>query len=156
EVTVGWLLDTFGHHAQLPQILKLAGYRSFWVSRGVEDRSKMPSEFLWQGLDGTRIPAFWLPFSYGPLYGPPKELAGFTAFMKRRWDELGPFSRGGDRVGLAGVDVSEPELYVADLTKKFNEQANLPFELRIGVPTDFEAVVARRNDLPVISGERNP
>ena len=23
EVKVGWLLDTFGHHAQLPQILRL-------------------------------------------------------------------------------------------------------------------------------------
>src|SRR5690242_8870967 len=48
EVTVGWLLDTFGHHAQMPQLLRLAGYRSFWFSRGVADRSKMPSEFLWQ------------------------------------------------------------------------------------------------------------
>ena len=25
EVTVGWGLDTFGHHAQMPQLLKLAG-----------------------------------------------------------------------------------------------------------------------------------
>ena len=105
EVTVGWLLDTFGHHAQMPQLLRLAGYHSFWFSRGVEDRDKMPSEFLWQGLDGTRIPAFWLPFSYGHLYGPPKDLDGFSRFMKERWDALAPFSRGGDRVGLAGVDV---------------------------------------------------
>ena len=112
EVTVGWLLDTFGHHAQMPQLLRLGGYNSFWFSRGVEDRSKMPSEFLWQGLDGTRIPAFWLPFSYGHLYGAPKDLPGFTRFMKQRWDALAAFSPGGDRVGLAGVDVSEPELHV--------------------------------------------
>src|SRR5689334_14168419 len=115
EVTVGWLLDTFGHHDQLPQLLRLAGYHSFWFSRGVEDRSKMPSEFLWQGLDGTRIPAFWLPFSYGHLYGPPKDLPGFTKFVKQRWNALGSFARGGDRVGLAGVDVSEPEIYVPGL-----------------------------------------
>jgi alpha-mannosidase len=156
EVTVGWLLDTFGHHAQLPQLLRLAGYRSFWFSRGVEDRSKMPSEFLWQGLDGTRIHAFWLPFSYGHLYGPPKDLAGFTKFMVERWDALAPFSRGGDRVGLAGVDVSEPELYVPALVEQFNAGANKPFVLRIGVPIDFEAVVSKRTDLPIITGERNP
>src|SRR3954464_12485105 len=48
DVKVGWLLDTFGHHAQMPQILKSAGYNSFWFFRGVEDRNKMPSEFLWQ------------------------------------------------------------------------------------------------------------
>jgi alpha-mannosidase len=156
EVTVGWLLDTFGHHAQMPQLLRLAGYHSFWFSRGVEDRSKMPSEFLWQGLDGTRIPAFWLPFSYGHLYGPPKDLAGFSRFMKERWDALAPFSRGGDRAGLAGVDVSEPELHVPELADQFNLSSNRPFTLRIGVPTDFEAAVAKRTDLPVITGERNP
>ena len=43
EVKTGWLLDTFGHHAQLPQILRLAGYDSFWFGRGVEDRRNMPS-----------------------------------------------------------------------------------------------------------------
>src|SRR5438093_9095195 len=54
DVKVGWLLDTFGHHAQMPQVLKLAGFNSFWFFRGVEQRQTMPSEFLWQGLDGTR------------------------------------------------------------------------------------------------------
>ena len=156
EVTVGWLLDTFGHHAQMPQLLRLAGYHSFWFSRGVADRSKMPSEFLWQGLDGTQIPAFWLPFFYGHLYGPPKDLPGFTKFMVERWDALAPFSRGGDRVGLAGVDVSDPELYVPDLVEQFNSGSKNPFVLRVGVPADFEAKVARRKDLPILTGERNP
>ncbi|HYV32061.1 MAG TPA: hypothetical protein VEO53_13280, partial [Candidatus Binatia bacterium] len=156
EVKVGWLLDTFGHHGQMPQLLRLAGFNSFWFFRGVENRKSMPSEFLWQGLDGTRIPAFWLPFAYGHLYGPPKDLGRFSEFMKTRYAALAPFARGADRVGLAGVDVSEPELHVPELVQQFNRQTNLPFTLRIGVPTDFEAVVAKRKDLPVISGERNP
>src|ERR1041385_3127625 len=156
EVKVGWLLDTFGHHAQMPQLLKLEGFDSFWFFRGVEQRQTMPSEFLWQGLDGTRLPAFWLPFAYGHLYGPPKDLPRFTDFMKKRYDALTPFSRGPDRVGLAGVDVSEPELHVAALVEQFNRQTNMPFTLRIGVPTDFEKSVAARADLPVITGERNP
>jgi len=156
DVKVGWLLDTFGHHDQMPQILKLAGYNSFWFFRGIADRKTMPSEFLWEGLDGTRIPAFWLPFAYGHLYGPPADLPRFTDFMKKRYEALTPFSRGGDRVGLAGVDVSEPELHVASLVEKFNGQTNMPFTLRLGVPTDFEAAVAKRTDLPIITGERNP
>jgi alpha-mannosidase len=156
DVKVGWLLDTFGHNAQLPQILRLAGYNSFWFSRGVENRSKMHSEFLWEGLDGTRIPAFWLPFFYGFLSSPPTNLAGFTDFMKKKWERLTPFSRGGDRVGLAGFDVSEPELYVPGLVEEFNRQNEMPFTLHIGVPTDFESVAAKRTDLPVITGERNP
>src|SRR5437773_1219923 len=83
DVKVGWLLDTFGHHAQMPQVLRLAGFNSFWFFRGVENRKTMPSEFVWEGIDGSRIPSFWLPFAYGHLYGPPKDLPRFTDFMKK-------------------------------------------------------------------------
>ena len=47
DVTVGWLLDTFGHHAQLPQLLKLAGFKSLWFFRGVPNL-EVPSEVHWQ------------------------------------------------------------------------------------------------------------
>ena len=60
DVTTAWMVDTFGHHPQMPQILKLAGYSSFWFCRGVPS-DNMPSEFLWKGIDGSTIPSFWLP-----------------------------------------------------------------------------------------------
>ncbi len=157
DVKTGWLLDTFGHHAQMPQILRLAGYDSFWFARGVEDRSKMPTEFFWQGLDGTRIPAFWLPFSYGNVYAPPRDLAGFTKFMKQRYDDLAPFTGGAlDRVGMDGADVTDPELYLPSLVEQFNNQANPPFRLRFATPSEFEAVAVKRTNMPVVTGERNP
>jgi alpha-mannosidase len=157
EVKTGWLLDTFGHHAQMPQILRLAGYDSFWFARGVEDRSKMPTEFFWQGLDGTRIPAFWLPFSYGNVYAPPRDLAGFAKFMKQRYDDLASFTGGAlDRVGMDGADVTDPELYLPSLVEQFNGQANPPFGLRFATPREFEAVAVNRTNMPVVTGERNP
>jgi len=106
DVKAGWFLDTFGHHAQMPQLLRLAGINSFWFARGVEDRANTPSEFLWQGLDGTRIPAFWLPFGYGILASPPSEFPQFNDYIRHKFNTLGPFSRGAvDRVGLQGQDV---------------------------------------------------
>src|ERR1700722_2201134 len=157
EVKTGWLLDTFGHHAQIPQILRLAGYDTFWFARGVEDRGKMPSDFLWQGLDGTRIHAFWLPFSYWNVFEPPKDLAKFTHFMKKRYDDLAPFSRGAlNRIGMDGADVTDPELYLPALVEQFNRQPSPPFNLRFGTPKEYEAAVGNRTNLPVITGERNP
>ena len=141
DVTVGWQLDTFGHHPQIPQILKLGGYKSFWFFRGVADW-KTPSEFLWEGIDGSRIPAFWLPMGYAHTYGSPNTLPAFTDFFKGRFDALTPFARGYGRVGLAGADVCEPEEHVPALVEQFNRQPNAPFELRIAVPTDFEALVS--------------
>ena len=107
DVTVGWQLDTFGHHAQMPQLLKLAGFKSFWFFRGVPDWNT-PSEFLWEGIDGTRIPAFWLPHGYAVTYGSPRSLPEFTRFIKQRFDSLAPFARGPGRAGPAGADVCEP------------------------------------------------
>jgi len=157
EVKVGWLLDTFGHHAQMPQILRLAGYNSFWFARGVNDPQHMPAEFLWQGIDGTQIPAFWLPHSYGSVTSPPRNLAEFTAFITGEYNSLAVNMRNApDRVAFNGSDVSDPDLYLPDLVDGFNRQTNKPFTLRLAVPTEFEAVVARRHDLPVVTGERNP
>ncbi len=155
DVTVGWQLDTFGHHPQMPQLLKLGGYKSFWTQRGVTDPNT-PSEFLWEGLDGSQIPTFWLPHSYALTYGSPADLPAFAGFFQQRFDALAPFSRGRGRVGLAGADVCEPESHVPALVEQFNRQAEAPFELRIAVPADFETWVAQRSDRPVVRGDFNP
>src|SRR2546425_382598 len=155
DVTVGWLLDTFGHHAQMPQILKLAGFNSYWFFRGVPNLD-VPSEFLWQGIDGTKIPAFWLPYGYSHFYGSPRNLTEFTDFFKERFNLLTRFARGTDRVGLDGADISEPEEHVARMVEEFNQSSDVPFSIRFAVPTDFEAVAAKRADRPIIKGEFNP
>jgi alpha-mannosidase len=155
DVTVGWQLDTFGHHAQMPQLLTLGGYRSFWFFRGVPE-GNTPSEFLWEGIDGSRIPAFWLPHGYAVAYGSPNTPPEFFKFIKERFDMLAPFARGRGRAGPAGADVSEPEAHVPALVEQFNRQPDAPFELRLATPADFEAVVNARHDRPVVRGDLNP
>src|SRR2546430_6444732 len=155
EVTVAWLLDTFGHHPQMPQLLRQAGFESFWFCRGVP-HDRLPSEFLWRGIDGSEIPAFWLPGFYGLFYGPPRSLPEFTKFFQSRFDQLNPHARGPERVGLAGVDVSEPEDYVPPLVSAFNRQIDAPFAIRTAVPSEFAAVVARRAKQPVVTNDFNP
>ncbi len=62
DVPVMWGADSFGYNVQLPQIYTKAGYKYFAFRRGAYyDR---PSEFLWQGLDGTRILTHWMPLGY--------------------------------------------------------------------------------------------
>jgi len=155
EVKVAWLLDTFGHHPQMPQLLRQAGFESFWFCRGVP-HNKLPSEFRWRGIDGTEIPAFWLPGFYGLFYGPPRTLPEFTKFFKGRFDGLTAHARGEERVGLAGVDVSSPERHVPPLITQFNQQPNAPFTIHTAVPSEFAKVVARRADQPIITNDFNP
>lgn len=155
DVTTGWAIDTFGHNAQMPQILKLAGMKSYWFQRGVPSPDT-PSEFLWQGIDGTQIPAFWLPIGYGALFDVPADQQNFDALLKSRFDSLTPFTRGHERVLMAGADVYEPEEKLPVLIDKFNASDSKPFAARFAVPSDFEAIAAKRTDRPVIKGELNP
>ncbi|MFC2047274.1 glycoside hydrolase, partial [Chloroflexota bacterium] len=62
DVPVMWGADNFGYNAQMPQIYIKSGYKYFAFRRGVH-RDK-PTEFWWQGLDGTKILAHWMPLGY--------------------------------------------------------------------------------------------
>jgi alpha-mannosidase len=156
EVKTGWGLDTFGHNAQMPQILKLAGIQSYWFQRGVPS-AHTPAEFLWQGIDGTRMPAFWLPIGYGGLYDTPRDLAGFEQMLRSRFDALAPFARGYGRVLLAGADVSEPEPHLPPLVEQLERSGSLPFSARFGLPSEYAALIARhRPERETIAGEMNP
>jgi alpha-mannosidase len=156
NVTTGWNLDTFGHHAQMPQLLKLAGYKSYWFARGVASMNH-PSEFLWEGIDGTRIPAFWVPHSYAITYGSPDDPAEFARFMEERFAMLDGFTRGEGRVGLAGADVCKPEEHVPNQVIEYNKRPHRPFDLTLAVPAGYEAIVDERvEERPVVTGEMNP
>ena len=62
---VGYLPDSFGHPAQLPQILAGFGIESFLFSRGVGDEvDDVGRIFRWTAPDGSAVTAFNLPGHY--------------------------------------------------------------------------------------------
>jgi alpha-mannosidase len=155
KVRTGWGLDTFGHNAQMPQILKLAGMESYWMQRGAPG-PETPSEFFWEGIDGSRVAAFWLPISYGALANLPDNLPEFERMVRGRVGSLAPFTRGPGKLLMAGADVWEPEEAIPLMIGRLNRAGTAPFTLRIGVPSDYEALVAKRGERPVVRGELNP
>jgi alpha-mannosidase len=155
EVTSGWLLDTFGQNAQMPQLLKLSGYRAHWCWRGAADYDR-PAEYLWEGIDGTHIPVFWLPYGYGLGYHSPHSLPEFQEFFSELYGKLRPFYRSENVVALAGVDVGEPEGHLAELIEEANKKVS-SFNLRMAVPSEYEAAIdACGLERPVVRGEMNP
>ena len=58
---VGYLPDTFGHPAQIPQILRGFGIDSAVIYRGVQTST---SEFMWESPDGSRVLTVFLPGGY--------------------------------------------------------------------------------------------
>jgi alpha-mannosidase len=155
EVKTGWGLDTFGHNAQMPQLLKSAGLESYWFQRGVPGVDT-PSEFWWEGIDGTRIAGFWLPFGYGNFFEVPKSQFEFDAFARRRFAQLDAYAKGPERMLLAGSDVAAPEEDLPAKVAKFNANSNAPFVIRFATPADYEKDVAQRAERQIVRGELNP
>jgi mannosylglycerate hydrolase len=55
---VGYLPDSFGHIAQMPQLLRHAGIDTFVFTRGTGDElDELGWEFLWQAPDGSTVTA---------------------------------------------------------------------------------------------------
>ena len=55
----GLIADQFGHTSQLPQILAGFGVGAVYFSRGLPLQA--PTHFLWEGSDGTALPAYSFP-----------------------------------------------------------------------------------------------
>ena len=66
KVTTGYNVDTFGHNAMLPQILKKAGIDSYvWMRPSVEENPDIPEgPMIWEAPDGSRVTAFRIKYEY--------------------------------------------------------------------------------------------
>jgi 2-O-(6-phospho-alpha-D-mannosyl)-D-glycerate hydrolase len=62
---VGYLPDSFGHPAQLPQILRGFGLETFVFWRGLgDDRERLGARFHWRAPDGSEVLALPQPWDY--------------------------------------------------------------------------------------------
>ena len=59
EPRVAMITDCWGHHGQLPQILKDCGYEYYAFSRCMR-RDVDRQNFVWVGVDGSEIKTHWM------------------------------------------------------------------------------------------------
>ena len=65
DVRVGYNVDSFGHHAQLPQLLRGCGLDSYVFFRpGPHEKALPAGLFLWQAPDGSQVLACRPPHHY--------------------------------------------------------------------------------------------
>lgn len=69
QAEIGYNVDSFGHNAMLPQLLRESGLRGYVFMRPSPDgEMKYPfsnTSFLWEGADGTQMPTFRISTAYG-------------------------------------------------------------------------------------------
>ena len=61
----GYNVDSFGHNANIPQLLKQGGMDAYVMMRPQPcENAAIPDIYLWQSPDGTALPVFKIPESY--------------------------------------------------------------------------------------------
>jgi len=146
---VAWLVDTFGHISQAPQLLAQSGIDAAYVWRGVP---QMVPVFRWRGADGTELGTIDLFGGYRNLYGITKTADIALDRLVAETDKLAPWY-GGMPVPLfdgydLDTDPEDPERYYANL--------DVPerIELHASSPRRYaDAVASYMDDAPVIEGE---
>ncbi|GAA1954072.1 alpha-mannosidase [Catenulispora subtropica] len=147
---VGYLPDQFGHCAQLPQILRVAGIRAACVWRGVPEAVD-GTWFRWVAPDGTAVRTRYLPEGgYGGAAGVFAE--GGPALVRRRAAEhiraLRRWQPDGPLLGMYGTDHSAPVDDLADLV----EAASRPAAWEETVHPDGEENGETRMRLDTLAG----
>jgi alpha-mannosidase len=113
---IGYLPDMFGHVAQMPQILRLAGIEDAVVWRGVPAAIERHA-FVWEGLDGSEVRAEYLPRGYGNashVLAHPERLADELEALQ---DGLRPFYGDDPLLAMYGNDHTEPDPAVTALVE---------------------------------------
>ncbi|MGC8778261.1 MAG: hypothetical protein ACP5Q4_06240, partial [Candidatus Caldatribacteriaceae bacterium] len=152
RMEVGYLPDSFGHIAQMPQILQKAGirYATFW--RGVPD-SVATSEFFWEAPDGSRVLALYMPFGYGIAANLPREREKLRGRIERLLGQLTPFARTKHLLFTNGSDHIEPD---PDLPVKLDILRDLFPDHQIlhsHFPALFREIEREAPELPSFRGE---
>src|SRR5829696_979519 len=62
--TTGANIDSFGHNAMLPQLLRKSGLDSYVFLRPGPRERELPTVFRWESPDGSRVLAYRIPHEY--------------------------------------------------------------------------------------------
>ncbi len=115
---VGYLPDMFGHVAQMPQILRLAGFEHAVVWRGVP-ASVDQTAFWWEAPDGSRVRAEYLYGSYSNGRDIPDDAKQLVLRAVDYQHELGP-ARLADMLLMNGTDHQMPQPWLGAVVAEAN------------------------------------
>jgi mannosylglycerate hydrolase len=118
-IDVGYLPDMFGHIAQMPQILRLAGFEHAVVWRGVPSAIDKTG-FHWEAPDGSTVRAEYLPTGYGNGAAIGDDAKALVRRIHDHIDEIGSFLIDG-LLFMNGTDHQEPQPWLGRVVEEANE-----------------------------------
>jgi alpha-mannosidase len=153
ENHTGWLVDTFGHISQAPQIHRLFEIDAVYVWRGVPS---LEPYFHWQGPNGEQLFTINLFGGYRNLYGVTHVPEIAVDRLQAEVRKLAPYYPTADIPLFDGYDLEDnPEDPLSFYKRR---SAELPPDLHLveSSPQEFAEFIRQKlEDLPMVQGELN-
>jgi len=115
---VGYLPDMFGHVAQMPQILRAAGFEHAVVWRGVPSAVDRTG-FWWSAPDGSTVRAEYLPVGYGNGAAMPDDAKALVARIRAHEQEVADLLVDG-MLWMNGTDHQTPQPWLGRVVAEAN------------------------------------
>jgi alpha-mannosidase len=153
EVRCGWLLDTFGQHPQIPQLMVKCGFdHNVFQRLGTFEG---PTEYWWKGLDGTQLFCHWMRTTYCVLYPAPGNLHEFKKFADTRLQYLKQHALTPYLLAVSGADLTAIQPHVSGLFEEYNRTYD-DLEFVISTPQEYFDRIKGLTEFPVWEGDLNP
>ena len=147
--SVFWVPDSFGYNAQLPQILKKSGIDYFVTSKiGWNDTNAFPYDlFMWEGLDGTKIPSHMIVDAYEGKNEPEQIMHVYNKIRHKDIQDtlLRSIGEGDGGGGTMLEDIENLE--------RMHDLQGLPKNSWVTLQSAMERIFASTDNLPTYKGE---
>ncbi|MGG1575374.1 glycoside hydrolase family 38 C-terminal domain-containing protein [Fictibacillus sp. NRS-1165] len=154
---IGYLPDSFGQAAQIPQVLNGFGIHHALFWRGITNEETEKTEFWWEGPDGSKVFTTHLPLGYGNGRMLSANLDQNLKIIDDNMNDLNKMLTSPNLLLMCGFDqrsaVKELPEIVEELNRHFSSQG-LDYSIKISQLMDyFTAVKKETENLETIAGE---
>lgn len=153
---IGYLPDTFGHIAQMPQLLKEYGFEYALVWRGLNGTpEQVPTEFEWESPSGHRVKTVHLSHMYGytSAMNLPVDQEQAEDRLRELIGHIGPHAKSGHVLLMNGFDHMEPQRHISAMIEQWNAKPNESPMKFSSIESYVQDCFGELPDVPVLSGE---
>ena len=157
SMELGYLPDSFGQAAQIPQVLSGFGIKNALFWRGMTNEETNKTDFYWEGPDGSKVLTTNLALGYGNARLLSKDHDENIKIVDENFDALQDKATTGNILLMSGFDqrTANPDLpeIITELNKHYLENS-IPFEVQFSRLEDyFEGLLEGMDELETLSGE---
>lgn len=150
---VGYVPDSFGQSAQMPQIYSGFGIKDSLFWRGVSDDMVDSTEFNWKGSDGTVAFAVQIPFGYYCGGNIPEDEEDLKEYLKEQIGKLKEKASTNNVYLPNGFDQAPIRINLPEVLKKANVIDEDNEYIISNIENYIESVKAERSDFKELEGE---